>query len=169
VTHDAVAVPAPRRWRSRLPLILLILSLALNAFFIGGAFWLKSQAARMQMSPAERAQQVARRLSLDDDQRAAFERFIHTARQYTREMREANMPLVEQAWKEFAKSNPDEALIDRLFSQAADNRRHFQIELGQALRGFLATLSEEQRRNFIDLLHNRQHRDAPSLLRQLTH
>jgi uncharacterized membrane protein len=167
VTDDAVGAPPRRRWRSRLPLILLVLSLALNVFFIGGVFWLKTRAMQAQLTPPERVRLVARELSLDDNQRAAFDRFIQTARQHTRELRETNTPLVDQAWEEFAKTQPDEAVIERLFSASADNRRRYQVELGQALRGFLAALSVEQRRTFIDLLRNRQNRNLPPFLRQL--
>ncbi|MDB5405788.1 MAG: hypothetical protein JWL84_700 [Rhodospirillales bacterium] len=167
MTEAIAAAPRPRRWRSRLPLILLALSLALNFFFIGGAFWLKSQALRAQMTPPERARLVARQLSLDDNQRAAFDEFIKTARQRTRELREANKPLIEQAWGELAKANPDEALLDRLAGASADNRRRYQVDLAHALRGFLATLSDEQRRTFVDLLRQRQNRNMPPFMRQL--
>jgi uncharacterized membrane protein len=167
VTDVTVAAPARRRWRSRLLLILLVLSLALNVFFIGGAFWLKTQAMRAEMTPPERVRLVARQLSLNEDQRAAFDRFIQTARQNMRELRETNMPLVEQAWNELAKPAPDDAVLERLSAQTADNRRRYQIELGRALRGFLATLSVEQRRTFIDLLRSREHRNLPPFLRQL--
>jgi uncharacterized membrane protein len=167
VTDDTVAAPLRRRRRWRLPLILLVLSLALNVFFIGGVFWLKTRAMQAQMTPPERVRLVARELSLDDNQRAAFDRFIQTARQHTRELRETNTPLVDQTWNEFAKAQPDDAVIERQFAGAADNRRRYQVELGQALRGFLASLSEEQRRTFIDLLRNRQNRNLPPFLRQL--
>lgn len=167
MTDDTVAAPLRRRRRWRLPLILLVLSLALNVFFIGGVFWLKTRAMQAQMTPPERVRLVARELSLDDNQRAAFDRFIQTARQHTRELRETNTPLVDQTWNEFAKAQPDDAVIERQFAGAADNRRRYQVELGQALRGFLASLSEEQRRTFIDLLRNRQNRNLPPFLRQL--
>jgi uncharacterized membrane protein len=167
VTDATVAAPPRRRWRSRLPLILLVLSLALNVFFIGGVFWLKTMAMRAQMTPPERVRLVASQLSLDDDQRAAFDRFVQTARRHTRELRETNMPLVEQAWNEFAKAQPDDALVARLFAESADNRRRYQVEVGQALHGFLAALSEDQRRIFINLLRNRQNRNVPPFLREL--
>jgi uncharacterized membrane protein len=167
VTEAIVAAPRPRQWRSRLTLVLLALSLALNVFFIGGVFWLKSQAMRAQMSPPERARLVARQLSLDDTQRAAFDQFIKTARQRTRELHETSTPLIEQAWGELAKPNPDEALLDRLAAESADNRRRYQVDLGHALRSFLATLSDEQRRTFVELLRQRQNRGMPPFMRQL--
>ncbi len=165
MTADLVA---PRRgvWRSRLPWILLALSLALNLCFIAGVFWVRMEASRAQLSPPARMELVAKQLSLDDNQRAAFERFVGTLRLKSRHLRETNMPLVDDAWQEFAKQQPDEAAIDKLFEQAADNRRSFQIETGRALREFLAILSEDQRTKFIALVKHRD-RNTPPLLRQL--
>jgi uncharacterized membrane protein len=167
VTDATVAAHRPRRWRTRLPIILLILSLALNVCFISGVLWLKVEATRAQMTPPERVGLVVRQLSLDDSQRTAFQQFIKTARQHTRELHEATTPLVEQAWNELAKAKPDEALLDQIATSSADNRRRYQIELGQGLRGFLATLSDEQRHTFIGLLRERHKRNMPSFLRQL--
>lgn len=167
MTDSIVVAARPGRWRSRLPLILLALSLALNVFFVGGVFWLKIQASRAQMTPPERVALVARDLSLDDKQRAAFDQFVRTARQHTRELHEANTPVIEQAWGELEKATPDDALLDRLTAQSADNRQRYQVELGHALRGFLATLSDDQRHTFITLLRQRQNRNMPPFLRQL--
>ena len=165
MTADLVA---PRRgvWRSRLPWILLALSLALNLCFIAGVFWVRMEASRAQLSPPARMELVAKQLSLDGNQRPAFERFVATLRLKSRHLRETNMPLVDDAWQEFAKQQPDEAAIDKLFEQAADNRRSFQIETGRALREFLAILSEDQRTKFIALVKHRD-RNTPPLLRQL--
>jgi hypothetical protein len=84
----------------------------------------------------------------------------------SRHLRETNMPLIDDAWQEFAKQQPDEAAVDKLFEQAANNRRSFQIETGRALREFLVVLSEDQRTKFIALVKNRD-RNTPPLLRQL--
>jgi uncharacterized membrane protein len=148
-------------------MILLALSLALNVCFICGVLWLKVEAARVQMTPPERIGLVASQLSLDDSQRTAFQQFIKTARQHSRELHEATMPLAQQAWSELAKATPDEALLGQIAASSADNHRRYQVELGQALRSFLATLSDEQRHTFIDLLRQRQKRNMPSFLRQL--
>jgi uncharacterized membrane protein len=165
VTADLVG---PRRgvWGSRLPWILLALSLALNLCFVGGVFWVRMEASRAQLGPPERMELVARQLALDDNQRAAFERFVGTMRLKSRQLRETNQPVIDEAWQEFAKKQPNEAEIDKLFEQAANNRRSFQIETGRALREFLVALSEDQREKFIALVKHRD-RNTPPLLRQL--
>lgn len=156
----------PRAAPARLPWILLALSLALNLFFVGGVFWVRSQ-GHGPLPPAERVERLAKRLSLSPDQRAAFERFVRTMRMKARDLRETNQPLVDEAWQNFAKAQPDEAAVDKLFEEAANNRRNFQIETGRALRGFLVTLNEEQRATFVGLVNSRDNHKAPPLLRQL--
>jgi uncharacterized membrane protein len=159
--------PTSPRAAPRLPWILLALSVALNIFFIGGAVWM--HVTHGPLGPAERVEAVAKGLSLDATQRAAFDRFIRTVRMRARQLRDANEPLVEEAWQDFAKAQPDEAAVDKLFEQAADNRRSFQIDTGRALRSFLATLREDQRANFIAMIRSRDNRTTPPLLRQLVH
>jgi hypothetical protein len=165
VTAD-LAEPRRGVWGARLPWILLVLSLALNLCFVAGLFWVRMEASRAQLGPPERMQLVAKQLALDDNQRAAFDRFVGTMRLKSRQLHETNVPLIDDAWQEFAKQQPDEAAIDKLFEQAANNRRSFQIETGRALREFLVVLSEDQRTKFIALVKNRD-RNTPPLLRQL--
>jgi uncharacterized membrane protein len=162
----AEAPSGPRLAASRLPWVLLALSLALNLFFVGGVFWVRSQ-GHGPAGPAERVERLAKQLTLDADQRAAFERFVRTIRMKARELRETNQPLIDEAWLDFAKAQPDETTVDKLFEAAANNRRNFQIEAGRALRAFLVTLNEDQRAAFIALVKNRDNRNTPPLLRQL--
>jgi uncharacterized membrane protein len=153
--------------RPRLLWVLLALSVALNLFFIGGVFWLRTEASRMPLAPAERFEMVARQLSLDASQRAAFDKFIGVMRMRTRHLRESNQPLIEETWNELAKPKPDDALIDRNLDEAANSRHAYQLDTSRALRGFLAVLSDQQRQAFVELAKNRQNRDVPPLLRQL--
>jgi uncharacterized membrane protein len=155
----------PRAAPARLPWILLALSLALNLFFVGGVFWVRSQHG--PMGPAERVERLAKQLTLDANQRTAFERFVQTIRLKARDLRETNQPLVDEAWQDFAKAQPDEAAVDKLFEAAANNRRNFQVEAGRALRAFLITLNEEQRATFITLVKSRDNRFTLPLLRHL--
>jgi len=159
---------APRRGvLPRLPWILLALSLALNLFFIGGFFWVRGEAARAQMRPAERFELIAHELNLDAKQRGAFEHFVGLMRMRARHLRESNQPLIEEAWGELAKPKPDDAVIDHDLEAAAANRHAFQVETSHALRSFLAGLSDELRTRFVEFAKNRQNRDVPPLLRQL--
>ena len=161
-----IAVPQ-RGARPRLLWVLLALSLALNLFFVGGVFWLRTEAWRAQLAPAERFEMVARQLSLDPGQRAAFDKFIGLMRLRTRHLRENNQPLIEDIWTELAKAKPDDTLIDHNLDEAANNRHAYQLDTSHALRTFLALLSDEQRQTFVSLVKNRMNRDVPPLLRQM--
>jgi uncharacterized membrane protein len=108
---------------------------------------------------------VTKDVGLGPDQHAAFERFIRTARMETRHLREKNQPLFEEGLRELGKPDPDQAVLDRLFTEAAANRRNYQIELSHSLRTFLVTLKPEQRQKFLAILRNRQ--NAPPVMRQI--
>jgi uncharacterized membrane protein len=163
-----VEAAVPRRGAlPRLPWVLLALSLALNLFFIGGVFWVRNQAAQANLTPPERFAMVASQLSLDANQKAAFQRFVRDMRMRTRQLRETNQPLIQETWEELAKTKPDDALIDHNLDEAASNRHSYQLETSHALRTFLAALSPEQRQQFIELARNRQDHGVPPLLHQL--
>jgi len=165
VSAEAV-MPRRRSW-PRLPWLLLALSVVLNIFFIGGAFWVRME-TRGPMAAIERFEHVARQLSLDGDQRAAFDHFIRLMRMRTRLMHETNRPLIDRAWTELAKPQPDDAVLNQIFTEAAENRRAYQVDISKAFRAFLAVLSDDQRKEFVELARRRQDPKIPPILRQLT-
>jgi Spy/CpxP family protein refolding chaperone len=145
---DGRADIAPRKPRTLL--ILLIISAALNLFFIAGALWL-----RMHEPPRTpiRPQEFADDLHLNAQQRAAFEQYFHLMRARAQLMRAELEPIITQAWAEFAKAQPDQNQIEQDFEQAATKRRAFAHDATQTTLAFLATLSPEQRQKFVTLLH----------------
>jgi uncharacterized membrane protein len=136
--------------RGRLLWVALVLSLTLNVFFIGGLVWSRVIADRPP-TPAQRFQQIARDLNLTDDQRDAFQQFVLDMRHHTRQLRQNNHPLIDHVWQELGKPQPDQALVGKLIDQATQNRHTYQLEMATALGRFLATLSPEQRAQFIEL------------------
>lgn len=160
---DGGAAARGRGW----PLwVALILSLAINAFFIGAAVWWAT-AARM-MTPAERFQTIVRELDLSDDQRDAFQQFVITARRNTRQLRESNLPLLHKVWDELGKPQPDQASIAKLVDQATENRRAYQKTMTAALSQFLGNLSPDQRARFVGLTERRHDPIAWRLRRLVT-
>jgi Spy/CpxP family protein refolding chaperone len=94
-------------------------------------------------------------LALDDKQRAAFDRYVAAIRGRTENMRQQVAPLYAAAWEEMAKPQADPAEVKRLFDEVGVKRQASQREsVGQTLE-FLATLSPEQRRNFVTLMRQR--------------
>jgi uncharacterized membrane protein len=143
--------------RARLPWILLALSVALNVFFVGGAIWMKSRVGRGWMRPAERIEAAAKDLNLDGRQRDALQDFLATLRTRSHQLREKNRPLIDTAWTELAKAEPDEAVLDRAFDEGTANRRAFQLDTSRALHQFLRTLSDEQRAKVLENMRARPH------------
>jgi Spy/CpxP family protein refolding chaperone len=150
--------------RGRLLWLVLVISLAVNAFIIGVAVWWAT--TERMMTPARRFQQIVGELSLSDDQRDAFQQFVIAARRGTRQLRESNEPLLRQVWQELGKAQPDQDKIGKLVDQATENRRAYQKNMTAALSQFLADLSPEQRANFIGLTE-RRHDPAAWHLRRL--
>jgi Spy/CpxP family protein refolding chaperone len=160
----AASVDLRRGSRQHLFWVVLILSLALNLCFVGGALWIRFQGPPLPTSPQERLEQIEPQLALDPQQKAAFDQYARIVRLRMQSMHEAIEPLVGKAWSELAKPDADEAKIMQLFDQAGDQRRAFRRELGTATFTFLAKLTPEQRAKFVELARQRpwakRHQDA---------
>jgi uncharacterized membrane protein len=139
----------------------LVLSLALNLFFVAGALWIRIHAPPPAPSPEQRLEEMAGELGLDPQQRQAFERFSQTMRARLQAMHQAMQPLVAGAWAEVGKPQADEAKVMRLLDEAAETRRGYQQELTATTLAFLATLSSEQRAKFVQLARHRPHPWSP--------
>lgn len=150
--------------RSRLLWGVLVISLAVNAFFIGTAVWWATSAH--MLTPGERFRQIVHELNLSDDQRDGFQQFIISARRGMRQLHDSNGPLLHKVWQELAKPQPDQTLITKLVDQATENRRAYQKTMTAALSQFLADLSPDQRAQFIGLTE-RRHDPAAWRLRRL--
>jgi uncharacterized membrane protein len=147
--------------RQHLLWIALALSLALNLCFVAGALWVRMQEPPPPMTPIERLQRIGAQLVLDPQQRQAFDQYSETMRSHMQQMREAVEPLMNNAWAELAKPGADAATVARLFDEAAQTRRGFQHELIPATLSFLATLSPEQRAEFVELFRPRPRGQRP--------
>jgi uncharacterized membrane protein len=133
----------------------LAASLALNILaggYIAGALW-----------PRERPgpERLARELNLSPAQRQAFDAHLRDMRADNRRYREETRPLLQQAWRELAKPQPDQAVLDRLFDEGSAKRRALQQENARSLRSFLETLEPDQRQHFIEALRRHAERPPP--------
>src|SRR5690242_7799290 len=117
------------RLRPQLLWVLVALSVALNLFFIVGALWIRIHGPPLPLSPAERLQHVGAELSLDPQQKEAFDRYADTVHARMQLMHKTVDPLVGKAWAEVAKPEASEAQVVRLFDEAGDARRGFMREL----------------------------------------
>ena len=140
---------APATWRGRRLLAALVVSLALNLFFVAGAAWTRLHPPAGWPNRAERYQQLAKRLDLAPTQRAGFDRYVAAMRARDENMREQVAPLVNSAWDEIAKPQPDAAQITRRFDEASAKWRDFQRDATVQTLDFLAVLSPAQRAEFV--------------------
>ena len=148
----AVARSGPRRYFLQ---VALALSLVLNLFFVVGAAWIRIHAPVPAMTPQQHLQQMADELGLDAQQRRAFDDYSKTMSERLQELRQAIRPLVSQAWSEVAKPQANETTIMQLVDEAGQRRREFVGRLTTTTLSFLATLTPEQRRKFVELAHQR--------------
>ena len=136
-----------RRWLW----LALAVSLALNILgggYIVGRLW------HERPGP----ERLAKTLNLNATQRAAFEQHLRTMREENRHYREETRPLLQQSWRELAKPQPDEAVLDRLFDEGMAKRRTLQRDNARSLRSFLETLDPDQRQRFLEILRERAER-----------
>lgn len=159
---------APGAGRHRLLSGVLAVSLVFNALMLGAFLWVRVHAVA-QEPPAQRLLAIATELKLNDDQRDAFQRFVLEMRQNTRHLHESNQPLIHGVWEEIGKPQPDLDLINRSIDQATENRHAYQKTMTVALTQFLATLSPEQRHEFIELTSNKNDPRAQHLRRLIMH
>jgi uncharacterized membrane protein len=137
--------------------VLLAVSLALNLFFVIGAMWIRIHAPPPMLTPEGRLEQMSSALGLDPQQQRAFTHYSQTMRGLFQSMRKTVQPLIASAWSEMGKPQADEATIMQLFDRAAQQRRILVHDITTTTLSFLATLSPEQRAEFVKLAHQTPH------------
>jgi Spy/CpxP family protein refolding chaperone len=153
VTVASVAVRSSVR--QHLIWVVLALSLVLNLCFVAGALWIRIQGPPPPLNPEERLLRIGAQLTLNPQQKQAFEQYSQSVRAHMQQMRDAVEPLIGGAWSEVAKPDADEAKVIQLFEEAGQKRRSFMRQLAPVTLSFLATLSPEQREKFVELARQR--------------
>jgi Spy/CpxP family protein refolding chaperone len=135
--------------RSRLWIALLAVSLVLNLCFVAGAVWSRLHPPAARVDLAERYRQMAAQLDLDAQQRTAFDHYVGVIRGRTEQVRQDTDPLMNAAWDELAKPQPDMTRVESLFDEAAEKRRAMQHETTTQTVQLLSALSPAQRAKFV--------------------
>lgn len=128
----------------------LAVSLALNLCFVAGALWSRFNAPPAPVTASERFRKLEMTLDLTDAQRALYRAYVAATLARTAQLRRAIDPLLDSAWAEIAKPQPDEAYLMQQFDEAASRWRGFQHEAVEATLALLAQLTPEQRERFVD-------------------
>jgi len=153
-----MTVKLPRAFSAKaLPWVLLTVSLALNAFFVGGHVYGRYYAKEIygasdfRKHRAGRRQAMMERLGLEADQQQAFRDMRREMREHGRNLRDQVRPNMEALWREMMAEAPDERRIDTLLQSMATNRVAFQRQATRLAREFMAKLNPEQRTAFAEM------------------
>ena len=142
--------------------IVLVISIVLNVFLLaaiaGSAF-----SAREDKGPGARFEHAVAGMQLDQKQLTAFHDFLKTLRQHTRAIREVN----QAQWALLSDPKTDNAKIAELLNKSVEMRMSNQDDIAAGLATFLATLTPEQRVNFIEAMRETGQNGQPQLIRWL--
>jgi len=135
--------------KRKLPLILLLISLAFNAFFVGGFFWAKAK-MKQAHSLEERAWMLAEKLELTEEQSRTFANLLERYQK----LRDQKQPRREEFWAEMLKDKPDPQVLEEyMIGLAADEYRLQMLDL---IQEFMDSLTSQQREKFVERINNRR-------------
>lgn len=141
--------------KARLPWILLAVSLALNLFVAGGVIYMKLTAERMTSESDQRLETVVERLDLSAERRAGLEALRARVQTRMAALREERQEGRRNMLAELARPELDRARIGELLQQGMAARATLFEELLVELHAYLGTLSETQRRSFLEMAEER--------------
>ncbi len=141
--------------RPKMPWILFAISLALNVFFAGGVIYSKMTAERLEHSPGQRTDYVAEQLNLSDSQREGLVALRTKVRERWGARRDERGGQRGALMAELVKPELDLERLEALIRDRSDQRIPRFKELARDLHAYLATLSPEQREQFVAMSEKR--------------
>jgi uncharacterized membrane protein len=143
--------------RRYLPWVLLAVSVALNAFFIGGHVYHRHYAERHGPPPQQEAQlpRSMQRLELTPAQRDALIKLRQDTRERYRQGRAMDKEIAMALLDELSKPQRDSNVVDNLTKQLNDRRLGYVRPTIEQLAVFLASLSPEQRQRVREVAEER--------------
>lgn len=148
VTTAGLVRDGSRLPRRKVLAAVLAISVALNLCFVAGALWTRYTASE-PATASQHYRKLEAALSLNEQQRAAFDAYTAATRARTAQLRQDIEPLLDAAWAEIGKAQPDEALIMQRLNDASARWRGSQREAVDATLALLTTLNQDQRDKFI--------------------
>ena len=149
-------LPAPR-----LGVVVLILSLTLNAFVAGGFFYSqlgmgrRDAPALSQQAPEHPLEALVDRLGIDPETSAPFKEMRRGFRQAQQILVAKNRVLGAAYWEELATPQPDGKQLEALVDEMIGNRHIFQSAVTGVLVRFMATLAPEQRQQLLKIVEDK--------------
>lgn len=142
--------------RRYLPWILLAVSVALNAFFIGGHVYHRQFSGRHMPPPVEALhERTLQRLELTPAQRDALLKLRIETRERYRQGRAMDKEIALALLDELSKPQRDSAVVDKLAKQLNDRRLGYVRPTIEQLGNFLGTLSPQQRQRVREVAEER--------------
>ena len=129
--------------------VLFAVSVALNLGLAGGALHFKSEAERLGGGSAQGLEEVARRLALDDRQRADFAALRDRVQARRADVLPSRDARRAAFLAELAKPELDRARIAEIMDDGRDQRQAFIQDLMVELHALLATFSADQKQEFL--------------------
>jgi Spy/CpxP family protein refolding chaperone len=133
--------------RSKLPWILLAISVALNVFVVGGFFYAKSRAEHRWQHRSSIAS-ATENLKLTDAQKVALEKMREDIRRSSEDIRNEMRPLRRELLQELAKPQPDFAAADKRIDDLGDIQSKRFKAMVRAVHEFQLTLTPQQQEEF---------------------
>jgi Spy/CpxP family protein refolding chaperone len=127
----------------------LAVSIALNLCFVAGALWTRFNPPTAPAVAVERFHKLEASLDLNAEQRAAYRSYVAQTRDRVARLHREIDPLLDAAWAEIAKPQPDNGYLLQRFDDAAARWRAYQHEAMDSTLALLAKLTPEQRATFV--------------------
>jgi len=140
--------PAGRFTRPRLIAGLLAVSVVLNLCFVAGATWTRLKHPEI-VTTTERFHRLAQALNLSPQQQTVFDQYVAALIDRNNRVRTATEPLMDEAWAEIAKPDPDQTKVLQLLDEFSSQRREVWHQTVTATLSLLATLTPEQKAQFL--------------------
>ncbi len=141
--------------RTKLVWILLAASLAANVFFVAGALYTLYSKDDRGAGPGANIDSVAERLALSPEQRDGLLALREKARQGRKGSREGRESRRAAFVAELGKPTFDREGVLALMEERSAEWRARIVDVAQGLHAYLATLSPEQRREFLAMARER--------------
>ncbi len=141
--------------RSKILWVVLAASLAANVFFVAGALYTLYGEDDRSAGPGANIDSVAERLALSPEQRDGLLALREKARQGRKGSREARASRRAAFVAELGKPAFDRAGVLALMEARSAEWRARIVDVAQNLHAYLATLSPEQRQEFLTMARER--------------
>ncbi len=133
--------------------LILIISLLLNVFFVGGYMFAQFRTRGLAHQP-QRIQAVVKQLDLTPSQKQLFRQLKTEATGLRKSYRKQMASLRKRLWKTLASDSPDRSQVTDVIHKMSILREDYQTEIAGIIEKFLNVLNREQKQRFLRITNN---------------